>query len=80
MYITTLSRDIETGENRVLAYDARGYSLITGTRLISSRRLDAICQLFDPGERATIARLHGLQDAGEFKRACEEAASGEGHT
>ena len=49
MYITTLSPDVDTGENRVLIYDARGYSLITGARLISSQRLEAICYLFDAG-------------------------------
>jgi hypothetical protein len=79
MYITALSPDSETGENRLLLYDADGYSLVTGARLVTHRRLDAICYLFDATKRAGIARLHGLQDAGEFGRAREEADAGKVH-
>jgi hypothetical protein len=65
----SLPSDKRTGDLRVLRYDDHGYQLLVGERVVMSRRLEAVCYLVGGRDRETIALLHGLQDAGEFRLA-----------
>lgn len=73
MFMTTLTADKSTGETRILRYDANGYSVVVGNRIELEARLRAICYLMDPEDREFIARVQGLQDAGELTRASAES-------
>lgn len=66
MFVKTLTPDIATGNARYLLYDADGYSVLSGSCVISSVRLPPICYLLEPHDRANVARRHGLEDAGEY--------------
>jgi len=67
-----ISDDPRTREWRAIDYDAHGYALIVGGRVTASGRLDPICYQLDATARERIARLYGLQEAGEFCRARAE--------
>lgn len=76
---TTLTPDESTGEFRFLYYDANGYRIVVGDRVVLEGRLRAVCYLLGPQEREVIARLQGLQDAGELARAQTESNAVRGH-
>lgn len=67
-----ISDDPGTGDPRTVEYDADGYTVRRGEHVVASGRLEAVCYLLDARSRERIARIYGLQEAGEMARARRE--------